>query len=176
MPYLLPRHPTPALRLPLSGGGTYELGLEKPREFTMLVFYRGLHCPICKMQIHELETKLNEFAKRGIDVVAISTDDQAKADRTKSEWGLPALKVAYDLKLDEARKWGLFVSAGKPGSNEPALFTEPAIFLIRPDRTLYFASVQTMPFARPRLADILSAIDFVQAENYPARGEVPPAG
>jgi hypothetical protein len=58
------------------------------------------------------------------------------------------------------------------GVEEPALFAEPALFLIRADRTLYFASVQTMPFARPRFADVLSALDFVIANNYPARGEV----
>jgi hypothetical protein len=40
------------------------------------------------------------------------------------------------------------------------------------DGTLYFASVQTMPFARPAFGDILGALDFVIAKNYPARGEV----
>ena len=63
-------------------------------------------------------------------------------------------------------------SASSAGVEEPALFSEPGLFLIRPDRTLYFASVQTMPFARPHFADILAALDFVIAKNYPARGEV----
>jgi hypothetical protein len=29
-----------------------------------------------------------------------------------------------------------------------------------------------MPFARPSFGDILKAIDFVVAKDYPARGEV----
>jgi hypothetical protein len=58
------------------------------------------------------------------------------------------------------------------GIEEPALFSEPGTFLVRPDRTLDFSSVQTMPFARPHFADILGALDFVIAKNYPARGEV----
>lgn len=37
---------------------------------------------------------------------------------------------------------------------------------------MYFSRVQTMPFARPHFADILSAIDMVVAKSYPARGEV----
>jgi len=49
---------------------------------------------------------------------------------------------------------------------------EPGLFLVRPDRTLYFASVQTMPVARPHFTDILAALDFVTAKNYPARGEM----
>jgi hypothetical protein len=55
------------------------------------------------------------------------------------------------------------------GVEEPARFSEPALYLIRP---LYFGSVQTMPFARPHFSDILPAIDYVLKNNYPARGEV----
>lgn len=36
----------------------------------------------------------------------------------------------------------------------------------------YFGTVQTMPFARPAFDQILGALDFVIAKNYPARGEV----
>jgi hypothetical protein len=42
---------------------------------------------------------------------------------------------------------------------------------VRPDRTLYAASVQTMPFARPSIKEIAGAVDFVTRMNYPARGE-----
>ncbi len=58
------------------------------------------------------------------------------------------------------------------GVEEPERFSEPALYLIRPDGTLYFGSVQTMPFARAHFSDILAAIDFVLKNNYPARGEV----
>ena len=43
--------------------------------------------------------------------------------------------------------------------------------MVRPDGTLYFGTVQTMPFARPNFGEILQAVDFVLAKNYPARGE-----
>ena len=59
---------------------------------------------------------------------------------------------------------------------EPSLFVEPGIFVVRPNQTLYFAIVQTMPFARPSFGDILKAIDFVIAKDYPARGEVTEIG
>jgi len=57
------------------------------------------------------------------------------------------------------------------GTKTPPKFAEPGIFLIRPDRTVYFAAVQSMPFARPHFSEILSAIDFVLKHDYPARGE-----
>lgn len=169
---LFPRRQVPELTLPLVGGGQFELASERPKSFSLLVFYRGLHCPICKMQLRDLEAKIAEFDKRGTSVLAISTDVRERAEQTRTDWGLAQLRLAYGLPLEAGRRWGLYVSEGRPGTSEPAYFTEPALYLVRPEGTLYFGSVQTMPFARPHFADILSAIDFVRAKNYPARGEV----
>lgn len=58
------------------------------------------------------------------------------------------------------------------GIEEPALFPEPGLFLVRPDGTLFFSSVQSLPFARPRFDDVLGAIDYVLKTDYPPRGEV----
>ena len=57
------------------------------------------------------------------------------------------------------------------GIEEPAQFSEPGLFLVHPDGTLYWGSTQTMPFARPHFDEILGAIDFVTKNDYPARGE-----
>jgi peroxiredoxin len=173
---LIARQTVPPLTVPVVGGDRFDIEKEKPEHFSFIVFYRGLHCPICRTQLGELETKLSEFAKRGVSVVALSSDAAERAERTKLEWKLPNLRLGYGLDLAVARTWGLYISTGRgmtsAGVEEPALFSEPGLFLIRPDRTLYFASVQTMPFARPHFADILAALDFVIAKNYPARGEV----
>ena len=45
------------------------------------------------------------------------------------------------------------------------------MFIVRPDATLYYGAVQTMPFARPHFDELLAAIDFALAKGYPARGE-----
>ena len=83
--------------------------------------------------------------------------------------------VGHSLTIGAARSWGLYISTGRgmtsAGVEEPALFNEPGVFLVRPDRTLYWAAVQSMPFARPHFRDILGALDFVIAKDYPARGE-----
>jgi peroxiredoxin len=174
--HLFPRRAVPPLRVDLVGGGTFDLASEKPAQFTLLVFYRGLHCPICKTQLRELEAKLDEFDRRGVAVVAVSSDTKDRATQTRDGWGLTRLRIGYGLDLAAARRWGLFISSGRgmtsSGVEEPARFAEPALYLIRPDGTLYFGSVQTMPFARPHFADILAAIDYVLKNNYPARGEV----
>ena len=86
------------------------------------------------------------------------------------------MTAGYRLDLDVARQWGLYISTSRgktsTGIVEPDLFSEPGIFIVRPDGTLYFGNVQTMPFARPQFAEILGALDFVLKNDYPARGEV----
>lgn len=173
---LLPRQPVPSLDIALAGGGHFSLAAEKPEHFTLVVFYRGLHCPLCKVQLKELEAKLDDFTKRGVSVVALSSDSAERGETAKTEWGLPNLRLGHSLSLAKAREWGLYVSAGRgvtsAGIEEPSLFSEPGLFLVRPNGELYFASVQSMPFARPHVQDLLGALDFVIAKNYPGRGEV----
>ena len=71
--------------------------------------------------------------------------------------------------LRQARELGLYISSSIK-NDEPPEFAEPGLFLIRPDRTLYCASIQTMPFARPAFSDVLRAVSFVIEKDYPARG------
>lgn len=173
---LIPRQPVPALSVPLAGGGKFDLAAEKPKNFTLVVFYRGLHCPQCRKQLTELETKLPEFERRGVSVVAVSADNAERGEKTVTEWKLPNLRIGHSLDLRTARAYGLWISASRGASSagieETSLFSEPGLFLIKPDGTLYCASVQTMPFARPHLDDLLAAIDFILERNYPARGDV----
>jgi hypothetical protein len=93
------------------------------------------------------------------------------ADKLKA----PDLRMGYDLSLAKAREWGLFISTSRGttsiGIEEPALFSEPGVFIVRPDGTLYYGAVQTMPFARPHFDELLAALDFALEKNYPARGE-----
>lgn len=172
---LLPRHAVPALDLPLVSGGRYTLG-EKPAEtFDLLVFYRGLHCPICAKYLLELERLAPEFAERGVRLVAVSTDVEERARGMAEKVKASHVEFAYGLSLASAREWGLYISASTGttsiGIEEPALFSEPAVYLVRPDGTLYYGNVQTMPFARPAFSDLVAAVDYAVKKNYPARGE-----
>jgi len=173
---IIPRQPVPSLAVPLAGGGKFDLAAESPKNFTLVVFYRGLHCPQCRRQLTDLEAKLPEFEKRGVSVVAISPDSAERGEKTKPEWGLKNLRIGYGLDLRTARAFGLWISSSRgktsAGIDETSFFNEPGLFLIKPDGTLYCASVQTMPFARPHFADLLTALDFINEKNYPARGEV----
>ena len=81
-----PGAPAPSLELPLAGGGTFRLADAAPRQFTMLVFNRGLHCPVCRAQLSELNRRFDELAEKGIDVVSISGESEQRANQMRDEW------------------------------------------------------------------------------------------
>ena len=173
---LFPRQPVPPLEVDLLDGGMWRLADERPTNFTMVVFYRGWHCPLCSRYVADLDRRLAKFDERGVGVIAISSDTEERARQAQGDWKLERLRLGYRLDLDVGRKWGLFISTGVgvngAGLLEPELFTEPGLYLVRADGTLYWGSVQTMPFARPNFGEVVQALDVVLGQNYPARGEV----
>lgn len=164
-----PKQKVPELKLDLINDTQWNLGAQQSETFTMLVFYRGFHCPKCKEQLESLAKKLEEFSERGVHLIAISCNTEEIAKKTAEEWNIPELPVGYELSIEKAREWGLFISEGI-SDKEPEHFSEPGIFLVRPDNTLYASSIQTMPFARPKFDDILDVLDFITEKDYPARG------
>jgi peroxiredoxin len=167
---LRPREHAPDLELPVVGGGRFRLADLHSESFTMLVFNRGLHCPACQAQLRELDRRLDELTERGIEVVSISAETAERATHMHDEWGIARVPLAYGLSEEQMREWGLFVSRGID-DNEPPVFNEPALFLLRPDGTVYYESLLSMPVGRPRLDDILGGLDYWSANDYPARGE-----
>ena len=172
---LTPRQKTPDLTLQTVSHGPFDLAAETAGRGTVICFYRGLHCPICANYLTELEKRTPEFAERGVGTIAVSTDDEERTRAMADRIGAKALRFGYGLTLAKAREWGLYISASRGttsiGIEEPALFAEPGLFMVTPERTLYYGSVQTMPFVRPHFSELVSALDFAIAKNYPARGE-----
>ncbi|ABC63316.1 peroxiredoxin-like family protein [Erythrobacter litoralis] len=167
---LKPGQKVPDLELPLTIDAKFQLSAQSPDAFTMLVFYRGKHCPICKKYLTELSGKLDDFTKRGVNVFAVSMDNEERAQVVHRKWETGDVPLAWNLSEEQAREWGLYISEKRPDSDEPEMFSEPGLFLVRPDMTLYFAETQSAPFTRPPLDELLQAVAFIQEKNYPARG------
>ncbi len=167
---LRPNTKVPDLEVATVGGAVWRLADRNPELFTLIEVYRGLHCPRCHKHLLDLQSKLDRFAERGVEVIAISTDGEERAAEAKESWGLARLTIGYGLTLDRAREWGLYISSAIAEA-EPRRFSEPGMFLVRPDATLYSAIYNTTPFNRPHFADVLESLDMVRARNYPARGD-----
>jgi hypothetical protein len=159
----LPDDTMPAIEAELVGGGAWRLAEEHPAKLALLVFYCGLHCPICRNWLRKLDRVVPRFVEHGVSVIALSCDTRERAAQAKRGWKLGELRVGYGIEPDDARKAGLYVS-----EDEGRLYTEPAILAVKPeDGTLYAAWVQSQPHARPRFADVLAAIESMIAQDLP---------
>ncbi len=167
---LKPTQTAPQLVVDTLEHGTFDLSAQNPENFTLVVFNRGVHCPVCKMQVRDLDRHYDEFKAIGVHVISVSMDTQEAAQRQKDEWEIETLPIGYGMTEDKAREWGLFISEGSAG--EPARFSEPGLFAISPDGTIYAEAVQSMPWARPTAKSILGGLQYSVENNAPVRGTV----
>ena len=172
---LIPRQTAPDLAVGTLEKGRFDLTDEKPSRMTLICFYRGFHCPVCSNYLKELDRLTPSFAERGVTTIAISSDTEERAHRMSRKIGPAHLRIGFGLELAVARKWGLYISVSRGessiGIKEPALFSEPGVFLVKPDQSIFYLSVQSMAFGRPDFQEIIQALDFVINNDYPARGE-----
>lgn len=172
---LIPRQKTPDLVLSTLDHGEFNLASEKSERGTVVCFYRGLHCPICANYLKELEKQTPEFTARGVTTIAVSSDGEDRTRQMADKIEAKQLRFGHGLALETAREWGLYISTSRGktsiGIEEPALFSEPGLFMVTPQQTLYYGSVQTMPFVRPHFSELVGALDFAIKNDYPARGE-----
>lgn len=166
----LPTTKAPALSFPLHGDGAFDLAQSTPQHFTIVVFYRGTHCPICKTYLSEIDSMLDTAAEQGIEVVAVSMDTPERTTKTVTEADITQLRIGHSLSQETVRAWDLYVSEARQGSTEPAIFSEPGLFVIASDGTIFFAQTQSAPFTRPDFKKLLGGLKFVVEKSYPARG------
>lgn len=159
----------PALNLPLVGGGRFDLSAQAPGAATMVIFYRGYHCPICKSYLEKAASMASAFAERGMPIVLASMDSEERAEKAGAEWSLGDLPLAYGLTEEDARAWGLYLTNSIKDTEMP-VFCEPGVFWVKPDGSLYLIEITSMPFARPDLDILLSRVTAI-GNGYPARGD-----
>ena len=166
---LLTGKTAPTLVVATLDGQQWQLAKQNPQNYTMIVFYRGWHCPYCQAQLSQLDRQLEKFTNLGVEVIAISGDTEERARQSQQDWHLQNVRLGYGLSLEDMRRWGLYISKGAY-DNEPARFNEPAIFFVKPHGILAVAMISTIPFARPHLDDLISGLDYILRNNYPIRG------
>lgn len=137
----------------------------------MVVFYRGRFCSICRTYLRSIDRKADDFSSLGVSsILACSGDSKEEAEATVKEWELQHLTIGYGVTIAEMRRWGLFISK-KIKPEETDIFGEPGLFLIRPDGILYYSAINSMPWGRPAISELLAGLENVIKKNYPPRGE-----
>lgn len=160
----------PNLDVATLGGGRMTLGAPQGgHDWQLVVVYRGLHCPICKRYIAQLDALTAQFAKLGVDVVTVSGDPVEKAQAFADEKEI-TMPVGYDLSVAQMHQLGLYVSEPRGPQETDRAFPEPGLFVINADGHAQIIDISNAPFARPDLEGLLGGIKFVRANDYPIRG------
>ncbi len=152
-----------------AGAGTLTVGQPKDR-WTLLVVYRGKHCPRCKRYLNKLNDALADWTAV-MDVVVVSADTQEQATADLQEFGWD-FDLCHGLTEPQMRSLGLYVSEPLSDAETTHLFAEPGTFAIRPDGTLMLTDISNGPAARPDLEELLDGMKFNIDNNRPARGTV----
>ena len=147
--------------------GQIEIGGSKER-WTLLIVYRGKHCPRCKRYLGKLNGMLDSWTDI-MDVVVVSADSQEKALADKQEFGWN-FDLCYGLTEVQMRSLGLYVSDPLSEAETTHRFAEPGTFAIQPDGGLMLADISNGPASRPDLEELLDGMKFNITNNRPVRG------
>ncbi len=146
---------------PITIGGTKD-------RWTMLVVYRGRHCPRCKRYLNKLNDMLSSWTDvMDVFVISADTKEKALADREEFGWNF---ELGYGLTVDRMRELGLYVSEPLSEAETTDLFSEPGTFAIRPDGSLMLVDISNGPAARPDLDELLDGMKFNINNDRPVRG------
>ena len=92
---VIPGDTMPAIDARLAGGGRWALAQEKSELLSLLAFYRGIFCPICRVWLGDLDRLVPQFERRGVSVIALSCDRKDGAEKAVREWWLTHRRGGY---------------------------------------------------------------------------------
>ncbi len=156
------------LYVPKLGGGDAVIGGVR-NEWSLVVVYRGKHCPRCKRYLNNLNEMRQKWIDAGFDILVVSADPVAKAQADKDAFGW-AFDLGYDLSEEQMAALGLYVSDPLSEAETDRRFAEPGVFVFRPDGSLLLISISNGPSARPDLYELLDGMIFTKENNRPPRG------
>lgn len=166
---LIPGQPVPPLDFLLSEGERSATDTLVPSALSLVSLYRGGWCADCRRFITGLDAVVPELQAIGIECLALSVDDAETTAQTSRDWSLAHLRLGSGLSVDQARGWGVYASRMTMHGAE-RFCTEPGLFLLRPDHSLYALWLQSLPSARPDVPWLVETLTYLEKAGFPLRG------
>ena len=156
MPRLDNGSPFPSLELPAVGGGSIVLPDALAGSYGVVLVYRGSWCPYCAAQLSGFARAAEALAKAGIEVVALSVDDEATSAAFAEKRGL-TFPIAHSADAGEvADKVGCYV-------NDEPRYLQSTGFVLAPDGTVLTAVYSSGAIGRLVAADVIGFVDYVRS-------------
>ncbi len=107
----------------------------------VIVFYRGHFWGICRAQLGELSQNHNLFKRFGIDIIAVSTDDQENTQAMIDEVSA-TFEIISDSTYTISQQWEVFNILGDG-------VAAPSAFIIGKNNSILWAHRGSSPSDRP---------------------------
>jgi peroxiredoxin len=127
MPALETGKIAPEIRLPLLGGGNFDLAAARQQGPVVLAFFK-ISCPVCQMALPFHERLYQAYRGKNAQVIGISQDAAADTAAFAKQYG-----ITFPIALDDTKRY--------PASNAYGLTNVPTLFLISPNGEIEISSV-----------------------------------
>ncbi len=148
----------PALALPKVGGGTLDLPTDLAGSYGVVLVYRGSWCPYCNAQLGAFARAHHDLHAAGIEVAALSVDDETAATAFAEKRGLP-FAVGHSADADDvATALGGYV-------NDDPRFLQSTGFVLSPDSRVLTAVYSSGAIGRLLPDDVLGLVRYLQSHG-----------
>jgi peroxiredoxin len=155
MPLLEPGDTFPKLTVKVLGGKTLTLPEAFEGHYTALLFFRGPWCPYCNAQLRAFQRASESFAELGIQVAALSADDEPATLALADKHHL-AFSLGYGADPHEvAELTGAFVNP------EPA-YLQATGFVLDPEGRVMVSVYSSGAIGRLMPEDVLGLVKYAR--------------
>jgi peroxiredoxin len=145
----------PDFTLPSTSGEKVTLSLLRGQP-VLLAFFPLAFSGTCTAELCEMRDDADEFVKRGVMVVGISVDSTYSLKEYKIKHGIK-VDLLSDFKREVSRLYGVLL--------EDRFFSNRAYFLLDRDGVIRWEHVEENPSHRRTDAELLAAIDRLDAHR-----------
>lgn len=161
--------------LPNVGPGPDPLSLaDLDADFAVLLLHRDFYCSECRQQVRRVKGRYDEFETRDVEVVSVLPDDRDTAEQWQKQYHLP-FPVVADPDATLGDRFGQQTRFGLLGKVHDVIGRMPATVVLDirgDDPEEVFGHRGTSKADRPRIDDVLEAVDKAAGSAPPATGDV----
>ena len=151
----------PTIELSRVGGGTLALPHDLAGRYAVVLVYRGHWCPFCNDQIAAFAGASEALSQAGIDVAALSVDDEAET---------AAFAAKHDARFvlgHSAEVSAVVAATGAYETTHPqrGRFLESTGFVLAPDGAILAAVYASRAIGRLVPDDVIRLVTFMKSQS-----------
>ena len=139
--------------------------------WTLIIVYRGQHCPICTNFLNALDTMSGRFLGIKVDIVAVSADSAEQLQANIDNDLQVTFPLLHGLQVDDMKRLGVYISDPMSNSETDHPFSEPALFVLNEKNQIQLIDIASGPWARPNIDQLFEGLTYARDNHYPIRGK-----